>query len=238
MLSEYNYEKVRDVIYIDMDNVIVDFKSGIEAISETLTPDKIAEIEQAHKWDEVPGIFGLMKPVDGAIEAVMELTKNYEVYILSTAPWKNPSAWSDKVDWVHRYFENIDDEQHPLYKRLILTHNKDLHIGDWLIDDRLANGADAWLRAGLIHFGPEDQKEKRDGDFPNWAAVLRFFALRLKRTEPLSDGQEDAPMDLLERVAAIYQQGRSLESAYDAIQIPYKYTESVDNAWENMEKYR
>ena len=41
-----------------------------------------------------------MKPVEGAIEAYQELTRHFEVYILSTAPWNNPSAWADKLLWV------------------------------------------------------------------------------------------------------------------------------------------
>ena len=80
-----------------MDNVLVDFKSGIKEI------DKAAREEFENDLDEVPGIFSKMKPMKGAIEAYMELIKHFEVYILSTAPWENPSAWSDKLNWVCSY---------------------------------------------------------------------------------------------------------------------------------------
>lgn len=80
-----------------------------------------------------------MEPIPKAIESVQFLTSHYVTYILSTAPWKNPSAWSDKVEWIQKYFG--EDENSPLYKRLILSHHKNLNHGDYLIDDRTANGA-------------------------------------------------------------------------------------------------
>jgi len=82
------------IVYVDMDNVLVNFQSGIDSITE--------EERESFKddLDDVPGIFSKMKPVEGAIEAYQELTRHFEVYILSTAPWNNPSAWPDKLLWV------------------------------------------------------------------------------------------------------------------------------------------
>jgi len=55
-------------------------------------------------------------------------------YILSTSPWKNPSAGIHKVEWVQKYLADKPDD--PAYKRLILTHHKNLNKGDFRIDDR------------------------------------------------------------------------------------------------------
>ena len=88
-------------LFFDMDNVLVDFASGLERLDEA-TKKKY----EGH-LDDVPGIFGLMDPMPGAIDAVHRLAKKYDVYILSTAPWKNPSAWSDKVAWVTKYFDDV-----------------------------------------------------------------------------------------------------------------------------------
>jgi len=142
------------ILYIDMDNVLVDFKSGIDAISE--------EDRQQFKddLDEVPGIFSKMKPVDGAIEAYNELTKHFDVYILSTAPWENPSAWSDKLLWVKKYLGQTAQ------KRLILSHNKNLNAGDFLVDDRTANGAGEFA-GEHIHFLSEQ--------FRDWDDVLSYL---------------------------------------------------------------
>ena len=85
------------IIYVDMDSVLVDFQSGIDA----LTNDEVIAFK--NNLDDVPGIFSKMRPVDGAIEAYKKLTKHFDVYILSTAPWNNPSAWADKLRWVKKY---------------------------------------------------------------------------------------------------------------------------------------
>jgi 5'(3')-deoxyribonucleotidase len=74
-----------------MDGVLVDFESGLtQQSNQTLK-------EYDGRFDEIPGLFGLMQPMPSAIEAVHRLNEYYDCYILSTAPWKNPSAWSDKV---------------------------------------------------------------------------------------------------------------------------------------------
>lgn len=131
-------------MYIDMDNVIVDFQSGIVQLDD--------ETLEAYKdnYDEVPGIFSLMKPMPRAIEAVETLSKYYEVYVLSTAPWLNPSAWKDKIEWIHRHFGK--GKGSALYKRLIISHHKNLNEGDYLIDDRTKNGV-ADFKGHHIHFG-------------------------------------------------------------------------------------
>jgi 5'(3')-deoxyribonucleotidase len=70
----------KKILYVDMDNVLVDFKSGIEKISKKI------QIKYRDKLDEVPGIFRLMKPMPLAIKSYKKLIKKYDVYILSTAP--------------------------------------------------------------------------------------------------------------------------------------------------------
>jgi 5'(3')-deoxyribonucleotidase len=158
----------RKVIYIDMDNVLVDFQTGIDRL-----PKAIRALHPNDKdIDEVEGIFSLMEPKEGAIEAYKLLNQHHDVYILSTAPWKNHSAWADKVAWVQLHLGKEEGE--PAWKRLILSHHKNLNIGDYLIDDRLANGAGKF-QGELIHFGPKNESEKRNGDFPDWESVIAYF---------------------------------------------------------------
>jgi len=52
------------------------------------------------------------------------------------------------------------------YKRLILTHHKNLNSGHFLIDDRSKNGADRFEGEHLI-FGSDR--------FPDWHAVLAYL---------------------------------------------------------------
>ncbi len=149
---------MKKIVYIDMDNVIVDFPTGIAKLDE--------KTRQQYKgnYDEVEGIFGLMEPMPRAIEAVHQLAEKYDIYVLSTSPWHNPSAWIDKIKWIHRYFG--EDKNSVLYKRVILSHHKNLNQGDYLIDDRTANGADKF-KGEHIHFGTEK--------FPDWESVLKYL---------------------------------------------------------------
>lgn len=144
----------RQIIQIDMDNVLVDFSSAFERLPEQLLEDYKGRL------DEIPGIFALMEPYPGAIDAFKRLTEKYDVYILSTAPWENPTAWCDKLTWVKRF---LGDEA---YKRLTLTHNKHLAIGDYLIDDRTANGAGEFTGEHIHFLTPK---------FPDWNSVLEYL---------------------------------------------------------------
>jgi 5'(3')-deoxyribonucleotidase len=147
-------------VFIDMDNVLVDFKSGLDQIPEEEKAKYADDGNGKPHYDDIPGLFGKMKPMKDAIEAVHELQKHYELFILSTAPWKNPSAWSDKVKWVTKYLDDV------FYKRMIITHRKDLCLGDYLIDDRDNNGASEFA-GEWIHFGTDQ--------FPDWQSVLRYL---------------------------------------------------------------
>jgi 5'-nucleotidase len=145
---------MKKILYIDMDNVLVDFKSAIPQIPK----DVVAKYE-GH-LDDVPGIFALMEPVPGAIEAYIALSSRFDTYILSTSPWENPSAWSDKLLWVKKHLGA------HAYKRLILTHHKNLCSGHFLVDDRTKNGVDCFV-GEHIHFGSEK--------FPDWGAVKAYL---------------------------------------------------------------
>lgn len=59
------------------------------------------------RLDDVPGIFSLMKPLPEAINSFKNLSEKFETYLLSTAPWDNPNAWSNKLLWVKKYIEKL-----------------------------------------------------------------------------------------------------------------------------------
>lgn len=139
-----------------MDGVLVNFESGVEKLSD--------EVKEQYKGrlDEVPGIFALMDPIPGAREAVRLLAKYYDVYILSTSPWNNPTAASDKIEWVKKHMNEI------FHKRVILTHHKELCQGDYLIDDRGKNGTSEF-NGEWIHIGSKE--------FPDMDAVLSYLLM-------------------------------------------------------------
>ncbi|MBO0811435.1 MAG: HD domain-containing protein [Microlunatus sp.] len=149
------------ILYVDMDNTLVDFRSGLDRI------DPETRATYLGREDEIPGIFAAMSPMPGAVEAFAELSTLFDAYILSTAPWLNPSAWRDKLEWVQRHFGA--EVGSLAYKRLILSHHKDLSRGDFLVDDRPAHRGAAEFEGEVLPFGPAHN------EFPDWASILAYL---------------------------------------------------------------
>jgi len=150
----------KKVVYIDMDGVLVDlvgavYEKYIHALGEDIF-DVGAIIDQ----DVEP--FYKAAPMPGAVEAFKQLSNDprFDVYILSTAPWANPESLTAKRVWAEQHLGN------EVNRRLIFTHNKNLMIGDYLIDDRPNNGA-AEFKGQVIKFGSEE--------CPDWKTVLQIL---------------------------------------------------------------
>ena len=141
-------------LYVDMDGVLVDFNSGVNRLN------KMTRAAYANDPKNAPGVFALMDPIPGAIEAINRLDEKFDVYILSTAPWNNPSAWSDKLGWVKQHLGRRFE------KKLILSHHKDLLLGDFLIDDWDKHGTSEF-QGKWIQFGSPE--------FPDWDAVEKYL---------------------------------------------------------------
>jgi 5'-nucleotidase len=145
-----------------MDNTLVDFGARLEGIDQGLRARYLG------REDELPGLFALMPPMPGALEAFAELSSMFDTYILSTAPWANPSAWQHKVEWVHVHFGM--EPGSPAYKRLILSHHKQLNRGEFLVDDRPGhNGADRF-DGEVVPFS--------SAEFPDWPTVVAYLRER------------------------------------------------------------
>ena len=111
-------------IFIDMDGVISDFEKASNEFQrihgKTNRPDKWVDYRN-------------LDVIDGAIEAVTKLNTDHEVFIASTPPWSRPEVWGHKREWIGEHFPYLK-------RRIILTHRKDLLIGDILIDDSRFRG--------------------------------------------------------------------------------------------------
>lgn len=129
------------IILVDMDGVIVHYDPVLHGTDDSVN-------------------FQRLEPIPGAIAAVRELiAMGHDVFIATTAPWDNPMAWTAKRLWIEAHLPEMK-------KRVFMTHRKDMLIGDYLIDDRTANGAGEFK--GLhLHFG--------QAEFPNWTTVLAYF---------------------------------------------------------------
>ena len=108
-----------------------------------------------------PGIFALMDPLPGAIEAFNELSELFDAYILSTAPGTTRR---------HGPTTAVGTQHHrrrrgtPAYKRLILSHRKHLNAGDYIIDDRTKNGVSEFQASTSISGNPDSRRGNRSSN--------------------------------------------------------------------------
>ncbi len=144
-------------LFIDLDGVIVDLIAQVKVEFAQIESGTYKEATDLIDFSET--VFLDAEPIKDALQSVAELEKYFEVYILSTAPWKNTLAWMQKRIWVEKHLPSM-------YKRLILTHNKELLNGDFLIDDRLHNGAAEFEGEHIHIFTPK---------FPDWKSVTDYL---------------------------------------------------------------
>jgi len=136
-------------IYIDMDGVITDFKKGQEY--------------QGYKLSKRPDLvvnYRTLPVMEGAIEVLAELNADHEIFIASTPPWTRPEVWGHKREWLEEHFPYLK-------RRLILTHRKDLLIGDVLIDDTRFRGQPDF-QGNWFWFN-------KNWDNRNWSACLEYI---------------------------------------------------------------
>ena len=136
----------KEILYCDLDGVVADYE---------LAKGKKTKEETREK-----GFFENIPAIEGSVEALTKIMEKYDVYFLSTAPWSNIHSWTEKRVWVEKHFGD------NAFKKLILSHNKGLLKGRYLIDDRIANGVDNF-EGEHIHFGSDK--------FKSWNDVLEYL---------------------------------------------------------------
>ena len=130
---------------MDMDGVLVDWTAQFESdlarfypeykfdmLREFSTPTHLSQEHQdAINWVKTRiGFYKEMRPIPGAIDAVVEMAEQHDVWLCSSPEVLNASCESDKKTWVRLYMGDY------WANRLILTKDKTMVRGDLLIDDR------------------------------------------------------------------------------------------------------
>ena len=139
------------ILYVDMDDVLCDFT---KAYQQSLTEFPEIKFPQSRE-----NFFLNLDPLPGAIEAVGDLRSSleYDVYILTAPSTRNPLSYTEKRLWIENHFD------YDFVKKLIISPNKALLKGDFLIDDYDSGKGQDKFQGKLIHFG--------SSECPDWAAV-------------------------------------------------------------------
>lgn len=142
-------------IYIDMDGVMCDFYG---ALGNRRT--KFPEVEFPHSK---LGFFENLEVIDGAIDAVNQLREHdiYDPWILTAPSTRNAHSYTEKHNWIKKHFG------YEFTKKLIISPNKGLLKGAFLIDDYIDGKGQEDFEGELIHFGTER--------YANWNLVMEYL---------------------------------------------------------------
>ncbi|MDF1622723.1 MAG: hypothetical protein P1V33_04540 [Pseudohongiella nitratireducens] len=148
-------ENTHMIVYIDMDNTLCDYTVGFHAHKRRHPTQDFPQ--------SIPGLYRGLSPVKGAVESFQWLTSqpSFDVYILTAPSVRNPHCYSEKRTWVEEHLG-----LQAAYK-LIISPNKGLNRGDFLIDDNISGKGQEAFEGKIIHFG--------SNEYPDWPSVIDFF---------------------------------------------------------------
>jgi len=150
-----NNKIVEKIIYVDMDDVLCDFTGAYE---KAIDQNPKIEFPQSQY-----GFFRNLKPIPSGVETVnfLNSVENFQVYILTAPSIRNPLCYIEKRLWIEDYFD-LD-----MVNRLIISPNKGLNKGDYLIDDNESGKGQEHFEGKLLHFG--------SASFKDWNQILMYF---------------------------------------------------------------
>lgn len=145
----------KKIIYVDMDHTLCDFSASYLKYKE-----EFPQVEYPHS---IPGFFSGLAPLPNAIKVYQWLDdqENVDLYILTAPSVRNPSSYTEKRLWVE---EHLGLE--AAYK-LIISPNKGLNLGHYLIDDYTEGKGQENFEGKLLQFGSTE--------YPDWNSIHIFF---------------------------------------------------------------
>jgi 5'-nucleotidase len=119
------------------------------------------------KYVRTPGFFRSVPVMEGAKEAVAELMKTFDIYIVSAA-MEFPQSLAEKYEWLQEHFPAIR------WNNIIFCGDKSIIGTDFLIDDHLKN-LDFFKGRPLMFTAGHNAGVDKHDRFNNWKEVLAFF---------------------------------------------------------------
>lgn len=174
-------DQQKRTIAIDMDGVIADtvaqFIKWHERDTGVRVSRKIFErkIEKevlpdgaVPRYVRSPGFFRTAPLVLDAREALIELSKNFEIYIVSAA-MEFPLSLSEKQEWLAEHFEFIS------WRNIVFCGDKSIIGTDFMIDDHVKN-LDYFRGTSILFTSEHNLDIDRHIRVNNWQEALALFA--------------------------------------------------------------
>jgi 5'(3')-deoxyribonucleotidase/uncharacterized protein with PQ loop repeat len=137
---------------------------GVMFVPEFLTPELKIEL------DELPhdrSFFGDLELMEGAQEALRELSKDFEIFIASAA-MDVPSSFDAKYQWLKQYFPFIPQSHY------IFCGDKSILNADFLVDDRPRH-FEHFRGTGILFTAPHNVNRPAKLRANNWPDVVRIL---------------------------------------------------------------
>jgi 5'(3')-deoxyribonucleotidase len=181
----------RKSIAVDMDGVIADtaeqflnwyeMKHGVRIPKEQL--QGVSELEAlpnqaARIFVFEAGFFRGVPVMEGAKEAVQELMKYFEVYIVSAA-MEFPQSLAEKYEWLREHFPFVH------WKNIIFCGDKSIINTDYMIDDHVKN-LDVCKGRPFLFTAAHNIRIDRHTRVNNWQEAITLLK---KEIEPGSRGK-------------------------------------------------
>lgn len=155
--------KKSKIVYIDLDDTLADFYKATRGLDGKVQEEKMY----------VPDFFFNLQTIPGAQGAVRRiLTMGFDVWILSQPLAEHHPSYGDKAKWIGVHFPH-------LWNKVILTQDKGLHLGSYLIDDNLEKWKPKFEKTGgkFIHFNYNRNLANPDHFHSNeWDRVCEFLS--------------------------------------------------------------
>ena len=172
---------MKRTLAIDMDNVLVNIESnwidwyyrefGVLVSREAMLGineyDAFPDKEAARSLLNKPGFFLDAPIITGAHEALSELKKEYEIYIVSAA-MEFPNSLIEKHDWLKNHLPFIS------WRNIVLCGDKSIIGTDILIDDHVKN-LDFFKGESILFTAAHNINIDRYTRADNWDEVLTIL---------------------------------------------------------------
>jgi 5'-nucleotidase len=176
---------MKQTIAIDMDGVIADveqqFINWYERDYGVLVPREnfrgVPEAEAfpdkgaVRKFVYTPGFFRTLPLMAGAVEAVQQLMKTYEVYIVSAAV-EFPQSLPEKLEWLNEHFPFIS------WRNIVFCGDKSIVQTDYMIDDHCKN-LDYCKGKTIMFSNGHNANYTHHTRANNWLEVLALFEAKV-----------------------------------------------------------